>query len=152
MPTTSHQLIVLFLYEALRSYLQARPVGLVLVAPLRVRLRANTYREPDVVFMAAEHRDRAGESFWDGADLVMEVVSEDGRARDFERKRVDYAAAGIPEYWIVDPREGLILVLALEPGASAYDEHGNFPRGQRATSRLLPGFGVDVTEALATSH
>ena len=29
-----------------------------------------------------------------------------------------------------------------------YAEHGIFARGERATSRLLPGFEVDVTAAL----
>ena len=51
-----------------------------------------------------------------------------------------------PEYWIVDPELGRITVLALEE--AAYVVHGEFARGMVATSRLLPGFKVDVTEAL----
>lgn len=148
MPTTTHQMIVFFLCETLRAYLRQHSGGIALVAPLRVRLRDGKYREPDVVFMADEHRDRVGEQFWEGADLVMEVVSDDYRAHDLETKRIEYAAAGIPEYWIVDPKEGRILVLVLEPGASSYVEHGAFIRGERATSRLLPGLVVDVAGAL----
>ena len=59
-------------------------------------------------------------------------------------KREEYAQAGIPEYWIVDPELDQITVLTLD-GQSV---HGEFKRGERATSKRLPGFGVDVTSAL----
>ena len=83
-----------------------------------------------------------------GADLVMEVVSagDEARRRDLTQKREEYAQAGIPEYWIVDPELGQITVLTLED--QIYVVHGEFKRGDRATSKLLPGFAVDVTSAL----
>ena len=83
---------------------------------------------------------------WEGADLVMVVVSPDDPERDRVTKRVEYARAGIPESWIVDPMDGIITVLRLE--GEAYVEHGIFPRGQTATSAALAGFSVDVTESL----
>jgi Uma2 family endonuclease len=47
--------------------------------------------------------------------LVVEVVSPGriGRERDYISKRAQYAARGIPEYWIVDPQEQMIAVLQL---------------------------------------
>ena len=149
MPTMSHQLMVAYLYGHLLAYCSARSAGLVLFAPLRVCVRPGKFREPDVVFMQAEHAGRCGEYFWDGADLVMEVVSDDDRRRDLETKRREYAQAKIPEYWIVDPLEGRITVLRLDEDRPSYVEHGVFPRGERAASHLLPGFEVDVTAALA---
>jgi Uma2 family endonuclease len=121
----------------------------VLFAPLRVRLWRGKFREPDVVFMLREHAGRIGEKFWDRADLVMEVVSEDeeDRRRDLDTKRREYARAGIPEYWIVDPQEEQITVLRL--AGKRYVLHGAFPRGAAATSHLLPGFTVDVNQALS---
>jgi Uma2 family endonuclease len=145
--TTSHQTMVLYLYRGLRAFVAARGLGLTLTGPLPVRLRPGTFREPDVVFMLAEHADRIGEAFWDRADLVMEVVSDDDRRRDLETKRREYAEAGIPEYWIVDPQLGRITVLRLE--GNQYAVHGEFARGDRASSHLLGGFEVDVTAALA---
>ncbi len=62
--------------------------------------------------------------------------------RDLVEKRADYAEAGIPEYWIADPRDAKITVLALE--GDAYVEHGVYAHGGSATSRLLAGFAVDV--------
>ena len=77
----------------------------------------------------------------------MEVVSDDDRRRDLETKRQEYAQAGIPEYWIVDPRLKRITVLWLD--GAAYSVHGEFAEGTEATSRLLEGFKVNVAAALA---
>jgi len=147
MPTMTHQLVMLFLYRALLAFVSGQQRGTVLVAPIRVRLWPGKFREPDIVFMSADHANRMGNSFWDSADLVMEVVSADDPQRDWEIKRREYAQAGIPEYWIVDPQQGCIVVLWLE--GDQYIEHGRYERGQSATSRLLPGFEVDVTAALS---
>jgi Uma2 family endonuclease len=149
MPTTSHQVLVLYLYGLLLAFSAPRDLGTVLVAPLRVRLWRGKFREPDVVFMRKEHADRIGEEFWTGVDLVMEVVSgeEEDRRRDLVTKRREYSRAGIPEYWIVDPQEERITVLRL--AGKRYVVHGEFPRGTVASSHLLRGFTVDVGEALA---
>ncbi len=85
----------------------------------------------------------------EGADLVMEIVSPgtDNRARDFEDKRADYAKAKIPEYWIVDPETKTITVLTLS--GKNYKVHGEFKAGQTATSKLLKGFKVAVSDVFA---
>ncbi len=126
----------------------ARQLGEVMFAPLRVQIRPGKYREPDIVFMLAEHSQRCGEEYWIGADLVMEIVSSDPRSRERElaNKRADYAEAGIPEYWIVDPVESRIEILRLE--GAAYQTRGEFKRGQEAASILLQGFAVDVGAVL----
>lgn len=151
MPTTSHQRIVAKLFRLLERFVLAHALGEVLIAPLRVRTGIRQYREPDIVFLFAHHADRAGEAFWDGADLVMEVVSPEGRTRDTVKKRHEYARAGIPEYWVVDPEMRAITVYALDPHKddASYVVHGDFGDGQEATSRLLPGFRVDVQTIFA---
>jgi Uma2 family endonuclease len=149
MPTTSHQLLVLFLYRRLMAFVTQSDLGVVLVSALRVRLRSGKFREPDVLFVSHQHADRMGEDYWTGADLVMEVVSgeSEDRRRDLITKRREYALAGIPEYWIVDPRDEQITVLRLS--GRKYLMHGRFGKGQTATSHLLPDFGVDVNEVFA---
>jgi Uma2 family endonuclease len=149
MPTTSHQDIVIFLFEALRAFILPGQLGKVSLAALRIRLWPGKFREPDIVFMLRENAARIAEQFWERADLVMEVVSgsDDDRRRDLVTKRSEYAQARIPEYWIVDPQEGRITVLRL--AGDSYVVHGEFAKGSRATSVLLPGFSVDVSEALA---
>ena len=142
MPTFSHQRLVAFLYRSLLGFVEERALGVVMFAPLRIQLWSGKYREPDIVFMAAEHADRLGEQFWRGADLVMEVVSPDDPRRETVTKRREYAQAGIPEYWIVDPADMSITVLTLR--GREYALHGEFVSGETATSVLLDQFTVDV--------
>ena len=145
MPTMIHQLIVIFLFDALRAFARSR--GTALIAPFPVRLRPGKYREPDVLFMLSAHASRITNDYWDGADLVMEVVSNDDRRRDLETKRFEYAGAGIPEYWIVDPQLRQIIVPKLNGDRD--DVHGTFGEGEQAASMLLEGFAVDVRGCFA---
>jgi Uma2 family endonuclease len=149
MPTTSHQLLVAWLYGILQAFVVSRDLGTVAFAPLRVRISRAKFREPDLVFMLKEHGKRIGEEYWEGADLVMEVVSrdEEGRRRDLETKRQEYARAGIPEYWTIDPEEKQITVLRL--AGKRYAVHGEFHEGTVAASHLLQGFAVDVKDAFS---
>ena len=142
MPTDSHQAILGFLYLQLVAWLRPRG-GVTQVSGLRVRLRAGKFREPDVTALRDRADPRRRDRYWLGADLVVEVVSPDRPARDLVEKRADYAEAGIPEYWIVDPRDETISVLALADGA--YAARGAYGRGETARSTLLEGFRVDAS-------
>jgi Uma2 family endonuclease len=143
MPTRRHQRILILLFDLIRAVV-GQNGGEVLVAPLRLRVRPGKYREPDILMLLEASDPRNQDAYWLGADLVVEVVSPDGSERDIEEKRLDYAEAGIPEYWIVNPLDVSITVLALD--GQAYRLHGRFGRGERATSELLPGFSVSVDE------
>ena len=142
MPTVEHQAILSFLNDLFKEYLAPRG-GFVLFAGLRVRIREGKFREPDLAALRSRSDPRNEPRYWLGADVVAEVVSPDDPARDLVAKPADYAEAGIPEYWIVDPRVETVTVLTLAGGA--YAEHGVFHRGDTATSALLEGFAVDVT-------
>ncbi len=86
MPTLTHQLIAQLLCRLLEAFVAQNGLGTVVGAPYKVKLWEGKFREPDVVFMLAEHAVRLGEQYADGADLVMEVVSDEGRRRDVETK------------------------------------------------------------------
>lgn len=145
MPTRKHQTIIAYLYRKLFALLE--PIGgIVLFAALRLEIRPDKYREPDLLLLLDAHDPRNQEAYWLGADLVVEVVSPDDPERDTVVKRADYAEAGIPEYWIVNPLDATITVLTLD--GAAYAEHGVFGRGQQASSRLLAGLVVGVEEVL----
>ena len=152
MPATTHQLIGQYLVLSLFDFSSRSRLGTALSAPLRVRLWKGTFREPDVVFMLAEHADRIGEDFWNCADLVMEVVSGStkDRNRDLVTKRREYALAGINEYWIVDPQSRRITVLRRR--GKVYIRHVEARPGQLASSPILKGFAVSVDEVLAAGN
>ncbi|HEX6960480.1 MAG TPA: Uma2 family endonuclease [Lacipirellula sp.] len=142
-PTVIHQRILVFLFMRLKEFVDAHDLGEVLPSVLRVRLAEDKFREPDIVFLG-RGKDSGLGRYWDKADLVVEIVSDDrkSRERDHIKKRKDYAEAGISEYWIVDPQQQQISVLTLQ--GRAYELIGEFTPGQAATSKLLPGFAVDV--------
>ncbi len=139
-PGLRHQRIVAFLGTLLGLYARRLGLGEVLPAPFEMRLPGSA-REPDILFIDRDHLDRLTEQRLVGpADLVVEVVSPDSAARDRRDKLAEYAAAGIPEYWLLDPRPG-------RESADFYglDEDGTYrlvalDADGRYRARVLPGF------------
>lgn len=148
MPSLSHQLILQSLFQHLKNWIQPRKLGLVVVAPYPIRVGQRRYREPDLAFLSRKQLAGSSDLCADGAELVMEIVSPSDPRRDLEIKRREYAQAGIPEYWIVDPRTRTITVLTLRSN-NEYMEHGEFKPGDVVTSVLLAGFEVDVSAVFA---
>ncbi|GAB4149807.1 MAG: Uma2 family endonuclease [Cyanobacteria bacterium J069] len=71
--------------------------------------------------------------------LIAEVVSP-GRAnreRDYDRKRNQYAAIAIPEYWLIDPELQSVTVLKLD--GTTYQDVGIF---REQDCILSPEFGA----------
>ena len=152
LPSYEHQDWVDFLHTRLKQFVGPRGLGRAYFSPLPTWTVESNYREPDVLFVTPEQR--AGRRHATaGASLVMEVVSDDEKSklRDREEKRTEYAAAGIPEYWIVDPEPRTVTVLTLPAGGGEYAEHGVFAEGETASSVLLDGFAVDVSELFAAA-
>lgn len=144
MPTLYHQDIVAFLHRSLQEFLDHwGKGGRAYFAPVPIRLWPGKLREPDVFYISKDHLGDLKKTP-EKIDLAMEVISEGeaNRARDFETKWEEYAAARIPEYWIVDPQEKKILVYFLV--GETYALHGSFGAGQQARSVLLPGFSFSV--------
>jgi len=82
--------------------------------------------------------------------LVVEVVSSSttdpqSRDRDYVQKRAEYAARGIPEYWIIDPVAKVVLVLALQN--SHYQEQP-FIGKQVITSPTFPELNLTAEQVL----
>jgi Uma2 family endonuclease len=143
MPTDRHQSILKFMFLAFHSFV-APQGGTVQFAPLRLRLRAGSFREPDLLLVLDAKDPRRQDRFWTGADLILEVVSEDHPERDLVQKRQEYAQAQIPEYWIVNPLTETILVYPLK--GKKYSKARTSPRGTSAVSFLLPDFSINVDE------
>lgn len=151
MPTEIHESMAEFLFFALREFVEAQKLGKVHMNGIRLRIRPRKVRLPDVIFLHKDHFHARHNRAWDGADLVMEVVSDDpkDRQRDYEQKLLDYAEAKVAEYWIVDYERRLVTVHRLEAGRYIVDgQYG--PTGQ-AQSKLLPGMSVDVANLFAAA-
>jgi Uma2 family endonuclease len=105
-PTSvTHQRVLSFLTALLQHFVEANELGLILFAPFQMRLRARpSGREPDAIFVARDRLDKLQNAYLDGpADLAIEIISPDSRARDRGDKYYEYEQAGVREYWLIDP-------------------------------------------------
>ena len=143
-PTRRHQVTVQELYIRLHIFVQERNLGEVYIAPLPVRLWPGKIREPDLLFMAREHRERISEQVFGPPDLVIEVISPSTRRTDRIEKAAEYIRAGIPEYWIIDPDARTVEIFILR--AEVYELLGRWGMGETAHSALLEGFQVAVSD------
>ena len=151
MPKVKHQEIVHQLFRLLDAFVIGRSLGKVYMAPTKLRIRPGKIREPDVLFLPAGCYRRT-DDYFEGASLVIEVVSPDpeSQRRDWTTKVADYAEGGIAEYWIVDPQQEKITVLRLTPGGYITDNEAG-PTGT-ARSALLSGFEVDAESLWAAGR
>ncbi len=141
-PTTQHQIIISKLLLLIGNHVLSKNLGTIVASPIDVRLWPGTIRQPDIVFMSDEHKDRIHRRYMDAPDLVVEILSESTEDEDRIKKFCEYAKAGIPEYWIVDTEKYTIEVYILESGE--YRLLGKWGVGEIAYSKVLADFKVSV--------
>ncbi len=115
-PKTKHQAISFALSRKIADYIESKDGNCkVFPAPFAVFLNADdkTYVEPDLsVICDGEKIDEDG---YNGApDWILEIVSPGTRRMDYMIKLFKYRAAGVREYWIVDPDKNRITVYHFE--------------------------------------
>jgi Uma2 family endonuclease len=137
-----HQEVKTFLVRPLSGYVDVHQLGRIHDAPFQMKL-AHFGREPDGPFVAASHLDRLKETFLDGpADLVVEIISPESVGRDRGDKFEEYREAGIPEYWLIDPRLDQATFYRLDTAGRYQDVVPN--ANGVYTSKALPGFWLKV--------
>ena len=144
-PSARHQAILGWLGCTVALYADLFDLGMVLPAPFEMRARpGGSAREPDLLFLAREHLDRLTPQRLAGpADLLVEIISPESVRRDQVEKRREYAAAGVTEYWLVDPRPSVTPLVIYRLGEAgeylpvAPDADGHYASG------VLPGFWLD---------
>jgi Uma2 family endonuclease len=96
-------------------------------------------RHPDIAVYFTAPKGKQDRTMWRSwvPELVIEVVSESSRDRDYTEKRDEYWTLGVKEYWIVDAK--LEQVLVLKRGRSKWTEKTLGPADVCET-KLLPRF------------
>lgn len=147
-PTDSHQFTAGELYIILHEFVNKHALGTVRIAALPVRLWPGKIREPDILYVSHKHADRIGEQYYGPPDLAVEITSPSTRLTDRRDKFIEYAQAGMQEYWLIDPEDETVEVFVLQEGA--YKLLGKWGPGEVAKSALLAGFEVAVDKIFAT--
>lgn len=144
-PSKRHQRILAWLTAILEFFSQDRDLGEIIAAPFEMRLESvPSSREPDLLFVLGANLDQFDGKRLNGpADLAVEILSPDSIARDRRDKFAEYAAAGVTEYWIIDPRLGRYSFKAyLLSDEKVYEEIR--PRSDgRVASSVVKGFTFD---------
>ncbi|GAB4431886.1 MAG: Uma2 family endonuclease [Anaerolineae bacterium] len=100
-----HQDLVDWLIAILRMFVETYNLGWVRSAPFNMQMpHLERGREPDILFVTQGRLHIIQESnLSEAADLVIEIVSPESIGRDRGEKFVEYEAAGVREYWLIDP-------------------------------------------------
>jgi len=150
-PSTKHQKVGGDLHISLRNVIGNNPCQ-VFLSPFDVRLpvdatdemKGENVTQPDLCLVCDDNK--IDEKGCNGApDLIIEVLSPSSSTRDLKDKRQLYQQAGVPEYWVVDPFDGIIHVFVL-------DENGVYINKYPVTaediliSEIIPNLKISMKE------
>jgi Uma2 family endonuclease len=139
-----HQDLGGFLLALIRFFVEAYQLGVVRYEPSQMKTATNLPgRSPDIFFVAKENLSRLKRTYMEGpADLVVEIISPESRARDRGEKFYEYEQGGVREYWMLDRQRKQAEFYAL--GADGI--YRLIPSGDDGVFRsvVLPGFWLRV--------
>ncbi|MBE2207710.1 MAG: Uma2 family endonuclease [Saprospiraceae bacterium] len=126
-------------------YVQRKKSGVVMIEKATIGLTRNDY-EPDICFFNSEKAAQFTEDqmIFPAPDFVVEILSKSTAANDRGIKRIDYAAHGVREYWIIDPNRQT-LEQFIRPGEDTEFMPANkLLPDQTVQSRAVEGFEIPV--------
>jgi Uma2 family endonuclease len=149
-PARIHQEISMELSRQFGNFLTGKPCK-VYAAPFDVRLfpkedlSDTTVVVPDVLVVCDQSKldDRGGIG---APDLIIEILSPSNRSHDTIRKFRKYLAAGVREYWIVNPEQKTVDVHILDSGryvTTLYEAENDVP------VTVLPGCTIKLRDVFA---
>jgi Uma2 family endonuclease len=112
-----HDRIFHWLMHLLREFLALHDLGTVRGPEVQVRFaELRSRREPDIFFASHARRSQARENYFEGPpDMIVEIVSRESESRDWRDKYLEYEAAGVSEYWVIDPMSQHAELYVLSP-------------------------------------
>lgn len=130
-PTVEHQLLTGTIHAQFLDFIRKNKGSCIpLVSPIDVKLDEDnrTMVQPDVVVVCDKSKVTS-KCIEGGPDFVLEVVSPSSVMKDYIKKAAKYEAAGVREYWIVDPLSRRVLTYDLEKGSlpGVYPLSGKIP-------------------------
>ncbi len=141
-PRRSHQAVSMMLTWVLLQHLMPEELGFLYAHPVDVYVGPNDVVQPDLIAIRRErsHIYRPEGVVVEPPDIVVEIISPSSQRTDRVGKMALYARFGVPEYWIVDPEERVIVVNALVGDSYVTIE----PEDDGTVfSRAFPGLRVD---------
>ena len=155
-----HVFISAFIQQLLNAHIKAQGKSLFCFGPAGIEIprtdEENNVRSPDKVvcdraqWREMKHLTKAVFAVGNPSALAIEVVSPGNIKRDTVEKRQEYALAEVPEYWIINPVDGYVLVLLLADGE--YQGADKYRGTELISSRLFPKLEVSAATLLDPSE
>ncbi|MEA3641419.1 MAG: Uma2 family endonuclease [Lamprobacter sp.] len=150
--------VYLWFLELLRHYLRLQPVGKLVALEMgfRLSLRSGTViRKPDLAVVLDSNPvalDLTDSSYHGVFDLCVEALSTEKPAyvhRDLVVKKAEYAAGGVPEYYVLHREHGNLAFYGRTRGGvySPLPIEGSGDE-RLVRSRLLPGFQFRINDLI----
>lgn len=140
-PNTKHQRLVSDLHYQIKDFIKRNNGECeVFPAPFAVFLNGDdiNYVEPDISVIC--DKDKITDKGCHGApDWVIEIVSPGNKPMDYFTKLFKYRAAGVREYWIVDPSKERITVYSFER-----ETMEEYSFGEDVSVGIYEGFSIKV--------
>jgi Uma2 family endonuclease len=139
-PSNFHQWIISQIAFGLYEQLVKQQFGKVLWAPIGLFMPGCDPVQPDLLFIRNDQLDIMHDRRIFGVPaLLIEVLSPSNPEQDTQIKLAAYAAAGVPEYWIVRPAQRDLLVYTQPiPLTSSYARCDHVPSDGDLASPTLP--------------
>lgn len=115
-PNNLHQQISMEIAAQLHTFIRKRNGQCkVAAAPTDVQLDCDekTMIQPDL-FVICDRSKILKTHIYGAPDFIIEILSPSTRWRDMNLKHAKYAAAGVREYWMIDPEKKKVVVYNLE--------------------------------------
>ncbi|MBP3700962.1 MAG: Uma2 family endonuclease [Lachnospiraceae bacterium] len=143
-PSRAHQDVLSFLHAAVYNYIQTNGGSCrVYPAPFAVQLSDadTTIVEPDISVIC--NPDKLNDKGCKGApDWIIEIVSPSSKRMDYYTKLALYRAAGVREYWIVDPLKKVVIVYNME-----HDDGPVFyPLSEKVKAHIYDNLEIDFSQ------
>lgn len=140
-PSTRHQRIISDIHYRIKDYIiKNNGECEVLPAPFAVFLNKDNknYVEPDISIIC--DKDKITDKGCHGApDWVIEIISPGNKEMDYFKKLFKYQAAGVREYWIVDPTKEIVMVYRFEK-----ETMEEYSFGEDIPVGIYDGFSIKV--------
>jgi Uma2 family endonuclease len=131
-------------YDALLDWTRANRPDLFVRTETSVAMPPNDEPMPDVILTG----ERRGQKGIPAATIMLLIeIADESRDRDLGYKAQLYAQQNVPEYWVVDLKERVVVQ---HSGASeaGFEVTASLPFGDAVRAATLAGLAVDTGELL----
>ena len=140
-----HSVTFNFVTKYLNTLVDFDDLGGVRSEKAMVSLTRNDY-EPDICFWLKHMSDtfKQGQTHYPAPDWICEILSKGTEEKDRNIKFKDYAAHGVKEYWLIDPRKKIVEQYLLKPHSAEFELYKKLGIDDTISSKVIKGFKIPI--------